>query len=136
MTQRRVLTSALGGPGVVQRIRLINPESGEPLDLAPRHVVLTAGAGNESLRALLKLPGRTMQRRPLHIAMVRGKLPWLNGHCVDGAATRLTITSTHDCAERTVWQLGGRIAEDGVRLDRLELITEAIKELEAKKSAE
>jgi len=49
--------------------------------------------------------------------MLRGALPELNGHCVDGAGTRLTITTDSDSAGRSVWQVGGRIAEDGVEMD-------------------
>jgi glycerol-3-phosphate dehydrogenase len=102
------------GPGTVKLVRLINRESGEPLDLAPQHVILLAGQGNESLRSQLGLPEHAMQRRPLHMVMARGDLPMLNGHCVDGSATRLTITSAKDYAQRTVWQIGGQIAEQGV----------------------
>jgi hypothetical protein len=59
-----------------------------------------------------------MQRRPLHMVMVRGNhLPELNGHCLDGAKTRVTITSDRDSEGRMVWQIGGQIAEEGVKLD-------------------
>ncbi len=63
-----------------------------------------------------------MQTRPLHMVLVRGELPHLNGHCVDGRTTRVTITSDTERSEtsaagRTVWQVGGQIAEIGVALD-------------------
>ena len=57
-----------------------------------------------------------MQRRPLHMVMVRGKLPSLYGHCVDGNKTRATITTSQDAAGRSVWIVGGEIAEKGVGL--------------------
>jgi len=66
-----------------------------------------------------------MQVRPLHMVMLRGDMPKLNGHCVDGAATRVTITSTEDSNGNTVWQIGGQLAEDGVGVDEFELIKRA-----------
>jgi glycine/D-amino acid oxidase-like deaminating enzyme len=115
----------------VALLRLLNPNTGAPLDIRPRLLVLTAGAGNESLRHMAGLSSEAMQRRPLHMAMLRGDLPWLNGHCVDGAVTRVTITSARDFANRTVWQLGGQIAENGVHMDRETLIHHARDELVA-----
>ena len=109
-----------------------HPEDG-PLRHGRLHasvVVLCAGAGNEALRAAMGLPGGAMQRRPLHQVLVRGAaLPAINGHCVDGAATRVTITSDVDAAGRTVWQVGGRLAEEGVALDRASLLFRAAEEL-------
>ncbi len=70
------------------------------------------------------------QTRPLHMVMVRGALPQLNGHCVDGAHTRVTVTADTDGAGRTVWQLGGQIAEDGVTMERAALLEHAALELQ------
>ncbi|MHC5002085.1 MAG: FAD-dependent oxidoreductase [Planctomycetota bacterium] len=119
------------GPGEIGTVRLINPETGAPVDLEPRAVVFTAGLGNERLRTLAGIDGPPMQRRPLHMVMLRGELPWLNGHCVDGAATRVTITSTRDCEDRVVWQLGGQIAETGTEMDGQHQIDRACAELDA-----
>jgi len=119
---RHGLEFDVDGPGRIRMIRLLNPANGEPLDLAPRHVVLSAGEGNAALRAAAGLPDGAMQRRPLHMVMARGDLPVLNGHCVDGRATRLTITTTQDHAGRNVWQIGGQIAEDGVSMTPPELV--------------
>ncbi|MCP3904652.1 MAG: FAD-dependent oxidoreductase [Planctomycetes bacterium] len=116
-------------PGEVERIRLINPDTGDPLDLVPRHVVLTAGAGNDPLRHRLGLEGTRMQLRPLHMVAARGPLPALNGHCVDGMHTRATITSARDYANRTIWQIGGQIAEEGVTMDPDRLVRRAQREL-------
>jgi hypothetical protein len=58
-------------------------------------------------------------------------LPVLNGHCVDGATTRVTITTDTDTRGRTVWQVGGQIAEDGVQLEPPALIVHARSELES-----
>ncbi|UCD75580.1 MAG: FAD-dependent oxidoreductase [Phycisphaerales bacterium] len=118
-------------PGLVGLVRLINPDTGDSLDLKPHRVVFTAGAGNGGLRQLSGLSARAMQRRPLHMVLARGDLPLLNGHCVDGMKTRVTITSTRDYADRTVWQIGGQLAEDGVDLAPEALVTHAASELAA-----
>jgi glycerol-3-phosphate dehydrogenase len=115
--------------GNVTAIHLTSPGGSAQLTLRPSAVLLTAGNGNERLREQIGLPGNAMQRRPLHMVMLRGHLPTLNGHCVDGAKTRLTITTARDHTGRAVWQLGGQIAEDGVSVDRDQLIDLAAREL-------
>jgi glycerol-3-phosphate dehydrogenase len=97
--------------------------------LRPAVVVLAAGEGNAALRVSLGLAESAMQRRPLHMVMVRGRLPVLYGHCADGAATRVTITTHADAAGRTVWQVGGQVAEAGARMERGALIEHARREL-------
>jgi glycerol-3-phosphate dehydrogenase len=121
----------LEAPGHVRRVRLTDPATGACLSLSPRHVVLTAGRGNAELRRQCGLADAAMQSRPLHMVLVRGQLPLLNGHCVDGRATRVTITSDRDVAGRTVWQVGGQIAEIGVELDERSLLARAADELRA-----
>ena len=104
--------------------------AGHEIRLAPEHVILAAGSGNESLRTRLGLDPTRMQRRPLHMAMVRGPLPEFHGHCVDGNRTRVTITSTARNAEgHATWQLGGDLAEKGVEQSPEELICTAAREL-------
>ncbi|MEM9414452.1 MAG: FAD-dependent oxidoreductase [Planctomycetota bacterium] len=100
--------------------------------IRPAHVVITAGAGNAALRSAIGLPNGTMQRRPLHMVMMRSpSLPLLQGHCVDGAKTRATITSDRDADGRVVWQVGGQISEDGVGMERDELLAFAKREVAA-----
>jgi glycine/D-amino acid oxidase-like deaminating enzyme len=116
---------AAAAPGALARgdVRAIRAEPGsatveiEGDDRAARvlarRVFLCAGAGNEALLALAGLDARQpMQRRPLRQAMVRGPLPLVFGHCIDGARTRITVTSDTDAAG-TVWHIGGEIAEKG-----------------------
>lgn len=113
-------------PGYVRSIAL------HDLVITPRHVVLTAGNGTDALREQFGLACSAMQVRPLHMAMVRGDpshLPELNGHCVDGNKTRVTITSAIDLTGRRVWQVGGEIAERGVTLSRDELVAHTANEL-------
>ncbi|MDB5347875.1 MAG: dependent oxidoreductase [Schlesneria sp.] len=119
----------LGSPGEVESIRLTSPVDGSKLELQPRQVIFTAGAGNAKLREMVGLSGAVMQRRSLHMVLARGTLPVLNGHCVDGAKTRVTITSDVDDEGRTVYQIGGQLAEDGVKLEPLALAERARAEL-------
>lgn len=107
----------LDSPGEVRGVHLKSPDGDLSLELRPRHVIFTAGAGNARLRKRAGLSADVMQRRPLHMVMVRGELPELFGHCLDGAKTRVTITSDRDRDGRMVWQIGGQIAEDGVKMD-------------------
>jgi len=117
-------------PGVIHSMRIVNPETRKQLALKPGHVIFTAGAGNAELRRRAGLSTEVMQRRPLHMVMLRGEVPVLNGHCVDGAKTRVTITTDTDTAGRTVWQVGGQIAEVGTGMNPLTLIAYAKSELE------
>ncbi len=119
------------GESGVSEIRLTDALSKSELTLRATHIVFAAGAGNEALRKRAGLTTDAMQRRPLHMVMVRGPLPMLNGHCVDGSTTRVTITANQDGAGRVVWQLGGQIAEQGVALEREALIDLAKSELAA-----
>ena len=121
----------LDSPGEVTSITLTSPLDGTSLELHPRQVIFTPGAGNARLRRLAGLSSEVMQRRPLHMVLVRGNLPDLNGHCLDGAKTRVTITSENDSDGRMVWQVGGQIAEDGVKLDSQSLTQRAKSELSA-----
>ena len=130
--ERQRITFSLSGPGEVASLVVSHPWDrlpGASLRLQPGAVVLAAGAGNAGLRRELGLEADAMQRRPLHMVMVRGDLPSLCGHQVDGARTRLTITSDTDRSGRTVWQLGGQIAEDGVPMEPAELVNYAATEL-------
>ncbi len=79
-----------------------------------RHVILAAGAGNESLASMAGIV-EPMQRRPLRQALLRGDLPLVFGHCIDGARTRVTITSD-TLGEDRVWQVGGEVAEAGASM--------------------
>lgn len=121
----------LQSPGEISMVEITDPASGQKLQLIPRQVVFTAGAGNASLRKLAKLDDAVMQRRPLQMVLVRGELPALTGHCVDGAKTRVTITSDLDSCGRMVWQIGGQLAEDGVAMSPTDLTRRAQAELQS-----
>ncbi|MDX2175500.1 MAG: FAD-dependent oxidoreductase [Candidatus Sumerlaeia bacterium] len=105
---------------------------GSELVVEAARVVLCAGAGNAALRGAFGLDPRRQQIRPLKMAMVRGPgLTALRGHCVDGAKTRVTITSDTDSQGRTVWQVGGQIAEDAPGMDEAALRARVVEELRA-----
>lgn len=118
--------------GRITAITLARPGGGDRCRIEPGTVVLTAGAGNAGLAAMAGLvrAGR-QQQRPLHMLMLRGPLPELNGHCVDGAHTRVTITTDTDAAGRSVWQVGGQIAEDGVGMEPDALVRHGAAEIRA-----
>ncbi|MEE9211979.1 MAG: FAD-dependent oxidoreductase [Phycisphaeraceae bacterium] len=125
------VTGARGG-GHVTAVRITHPRDRREVRLCPKFVVFAAGRGNAALRQRVGLSAEVMQCRPLHMVMLRGTLPVLNGHCVDGATTRVTITTDTDPASgSSVWQVGGQVAEDGVKMDRAELVAHAHSELEA-----
>lgn len=91
--------------------------------------LFTAGQGNAALRAAADLASPKQQLRPLHMVMLKGGLPEFYGHCVDGAKTRVSITSMRATDGETVWQIGGQLAEDGVALSREVLLQKAKAEL-------
>lgn len=118
------------GAGVVDRV-LLRGARGREAALRAKRVVLCAGRGNEALRGLAGLSAEACQVRPLHMAMARGELPELNGHCVDGARVRVTITTARDERGRTVWQIGGEVAENGAGLAAREVAARARAEVSA-----
>ncbi len=120
-----------GADGFVQGVRLSNPQTGERLEVQPGRVILAAGAGNAELRKAAGLAAGGMQLRPLHQVMIRGDLPTLFGHCVDGAKTRATITTATDTQGRVVWYVGGQVAEDGTRMSEAALLDHARRELKS-----
>ncbi len=115
--------------GNVSAIKLTDGD--HSLTLAPKHVVLTAGKGNADLRAKLELDDQAMQIRPLHMVMVKGNLPKLNGHCTDFSQTRVTITTAMASDGQTVWTVGGQVSEDGVKMSPEDLVRHAKNEIMA-----
>ena len=110
-------------------VRAVVSDGDDQVLFRPKVVVLSAGEGNAGLRQKAGLDEDAMQRRPLHMVMVRGNLPVLFGHCVDGNKTRATITSASDSAGQTVWVVGGEISEQGVDYSEAALIEFAREEL-------
>jgi glycerol-3-phosphate dehydrogenase len=98
--------------------------------LTAGYTVLCAGGGNQGLLAQLGMSTPKMQRRPLHMAWAKGKLPEVFVHVVDkGVRPFMTVTS-HICADGdVVWYLGGDIAEGGVVRNEWEQVAEVKKVL-------
>lgn len=93
-------------------VRLASPA----IEIQARTVVLAAGSGNGVLFGRIGIDPWIMQERPLRMFLVRGDLPPLFGHCVLGGKPHVTITSTTDSAGRTVWNVGGEVAEQATQL--------------------
>ncbi|WP_431482812.1 NAD(P)/FAD-dependent oxidoreductase [Pseudomonas solani] len=97
-----------------------------------QRIVLSAGAGNEALLQALGIQQPGMQRRPLHMVMVKApSLKPLYAHCLGGGPKPRVTVTTHPAANgQWVWYLGGDIAEaDGVARNEAEQIAAAEKEL-------
>lgn len=109
----------------------IQAEPIEPIQIKAERYIFTAGAGNEELLRPLKNKGIAMQRRPLHMVLVKTGLPYsVFAHCLGlGSTPRITITThkTHD--NQLVWYVGGQLAEEGVKRDAKAQIQAARKEL-------
>lgn len=110
---------------------VLTSADGKQVEVIADWVVLSAGRGNADLRSSIGLDSRRQQTRPLHMVMVRGGLPEFHGHCVDGATTRVSVTSAQAEDGEVVWQVGGQLAEEGVALSREALIDKARRELVA-----
>ena len=97
-----------------------------------QRIVLSAGAGNQALLEALGLSQPAMQRRPLHMVMVKApSLKPLYAHCLGaGPKPRVTVTSHPAADGQWVWYLGGDLAEaDGVARNEAEQIAAAEQEL-------
>ena len=92
-------------------------------------VVLAAGQGNGPLRSMAGLDATAQQIRPLRMVMVRGVSTPLHGHCVRGGKPWLTITSAEATDGELVWQIGGDLAEQGVKMTPQDTIELAAKSL-------
>ncbi len=86
--------------------------------------IFTAGANNDQANP-------NMQLRPLHMVLVKSPhLEKVYGHCITTSnLPRLTITSHTAEDGDTVWYLGGKLAEDGVKINQSTLINRAKREL-------
>ncbi len=111
------------------QVRVAIAHGGQLAVFQPRLVVFCAGEGNGPLRRIAGLSQYDMQTRPLHMVMVRGALPALFGHCIDGNKTRATVTTVTDGSGPTVWVVGGEIAERGVAYSEAALVKLARQEL-------
>ena len=101
-------------------------------EIRAQRIVFSAGGGTAELLATLGLQQPAMQRRPLHMVMVKAPtLKPLYAHCLGGGSKpRITVTSHPAADGEWVWYLGGDLAEaDGVARDEASQIAAAKKEL-------
>ncbi|MBT5191911.1 MAG: FAD-dependent oxidoreductase [Rhodospirillaceae bacterium] len=100
------------------------------MTIQAQRVVLTAGAGNETLLSQAGLNQIACQRRPLHQVMVRGMGQPIFMHCIGMNPKPLaTITSYTDPEGGYFWYIGGLLAEQGVAQSPGQLIAKAKPEL-------
>jgi hypothetical protein len=92
--------------------------------------IFCSGAGNKTFLPAVS-PSVKSQTRPLHMLAIYDKnLPEVYAHAVEiSSVPRLTITTHKNDNGENIWYLGGKIAEDGVKLSSEELIEKAKKEL-------
>ncbi|MCQ4326608.1 FAD-dependent oxidoreductase [Stutzerimonas stutzeri] len=101
-------------------------------DIRAQRIVLSAGGGTAELLAALGLQQPAMQRRPLHMVMLKAPtLKPLYAHCLGGGTKpRVTVTSHPAADGQWVWYLGGDLAEaEGVARDEARQIAAAKQEL-------
>ena len=98
--------------------------NGEALNIHAQKVVLTAGEGNAALAQPLGMDMPIMQRRPLHMVMLKSAdLPMIYAHALGVSdKPKMTITSHKEQTGQTVWYIGGEPAESGVQQSSAELI--------------
>lgn len=115
----------------LQAVELLGPCR---IRLVPKRTLLLAGAGNQALSLAISGGGPPvpMQRRPLHMVMMRRAPGPLFGHCL-GASTvpRITISSARTHDGEWVWYIGGQIAETGVDRSEHEQVAHARGEIQA-----
>jgi len=101
-------------------------------DIRAQRIVFSAGGGTAELLGALGLQQPAMQRRPLHMVLVKAPtLKPLYAHCLGGGPKpRITVTSHPTEDGQWLWYLGGELAEAaGVARDEASQIAVAKKEL-------
>ena len=104
---------------------ILTGEDGPTIAVRAGTYLLAAGAGNGELLTTLGITEPAMQRRPLHQVIVRkAGLPDFYSVCVGTGPKPPLVSTTHvDSAGRTVWYLGGDLAEqEGVARSEAEQI--------------
>lgn len=94
-------------------------QAGKALEISAQHFIFASGSGNEVLMHALPQNNVAMQRRPLHMVLVKTPFNFpLYAHCLGlSKRPRITITTHYTQEGEPVWYLGGMLAETGVSLD-------------------
>lgn len=101
-------------------------------EIRAQRIVLSAGGGTADVLSALGLDQPAMQRRPLHMVLVKGpSIKPLYAHCLGGGPKPRVTVTTHPAADgQWVWYVGGDLAEgDGVTREPAAQIAAAQKEL-------
>lgn len=118
----RIRTNA---EGTIEAIEL----SDQNLELKAQRYILTAGEGTQDLLTQWGIDQPKMQRRPLHMVVVRhsADLPTF-AHCISTGSKPVVTITTHPASNgEQAWYLGGDLAESGVKRSPELQITEAKK---------
>lgn len=105
---------------------VLREDSGETVRITASRYLLAAGAGNGALLSELGIEKPEMQLRPLHQLIIRKRgLPDFYSVCVGTGPKPPLVSTTHvDSEGRTLWYIGGDIAEqEGVARTEAEQIT-------------
>ncbi len=101
------------------------------LNISAQKFIFTAGNGNKEILNKLEINSFKMQQRPLHMVLVKHKSnDPIYAHLLGlSNVPKITIT-THKAKDgKTIWYLGGQLAEDGINKSAEEQIEKAKKEL-------
>lgn len=103
----------------------------EPLRIHPGRVILAGGQGNAALLEDIGLRAPEMERRSVHMVMLkRAELPDFYAHCLGASRNpRLTITTHPTRDGEKIWYVGGELAEEGALRDERIQIEHAQREL-------
>ena len=99
------------------------------VEIKARRYLLCAGEGNKKLLESAGIEKPDMQKRPLHQVAARGNLPEFYSVCIGrGPKPPVVVTTHRDLQGRTVWWIGGDLAEaEGVARSEAEQIEAAKK---------
>ncbi len=109
----------------------VSAANGDGVYVEAQKYIFTAGIGNEALRPIEKPNIVGMQRRPLHMVLVKTEFSFpVFAHCLGvSAVPRITITTHKANDGKYVWYLGGQLAEEGVHRSAQKQIEFTKKEL-------
>ena len=117
-------------PHNVRSLNIFSDLGDKTLTIKAKRYVFTAGEGNGS-QGLKLQNAPPMQLRPLQMTMVKLAMPYpFFSHCIDhGTHPRITITTHPTKDGKTVWYIGGQLAEDGAKRTIAEHIASAKQEI-------
>lgn len=103
----------------------------EPIRIHPNCTILAGGQGNAALLEDIGLREPAMERRTVHMVMLkRHSLPSFYAHCLGASRNpRLTITTHPTRDGEKIWYIGGELADEGAGRDERIQVEKAQREL-------